>query len=588
MSICLNMIVKNESAIIRSTLENLTSYVNFAYWVICDTGSTDGTQDIIKKFFAEKNIPGEIFQDEWKDFGHNRSLALQRAYESKKADYVLIFDADDAFRGEFKVPKLEHDKYSCKFGFGTDFTWYRPVILNNKIKWKYFGVLHEYVECVEPNYPLKSVYIDGNYYIDARTIGGDRNKDDKKYQKDAELLKNALETETDAGLKARYAFYCAQSYRDCGDLKNSLKYYLIRTTLGCFDEEIYVSYYNAGKIMIGLNHSEQEIEKTLLDGWNMMRDRSECLHELAKYFRLKGNYTKGYIYAELGRKIPFPRHRVLFLHKDIFDWRLLDESAINAYYLGRDDESIKYNQIILQHRFDERIISNMQFSIKNILNRIIQNPNRSVSLCKNRNTGVTLVINYQSDVDLLKMTLNSMFHLMRDIYKLERFIILVEANKVNDLDEFKKTFGFLEIISWKHKSHMIPNLKSAIGRNDKYILYLEEGWIFLRNKNYLNKSLSILNVQPDYGQFMFNRNNSESLNEFANKIEGFPVPDVENNDNEKLKYFVQENHKKLFTTPTIIKKEFLNCISDFDKPMDEKYSVVFQNKIEFLKTKKSS
>lgn len=586
MSICLNMIVKNESAIIRSTLENLTSYVKFAYWVICDTGSTDGTQDIIKTFFAERKIPGELFQDEWKDFGHNRSLALQRAYESKKTDYVLIFDADDAFRGEFKVPKLELDKYSCKFGFGTDFSWYRPVILNNRIKWKYFGVLHEYVECVEPNYEVKGVYIDGNYYIDARTIGGDRNKDDKKYQKDAVLLQKALETETDAGLKARYAFYCAQSFRDCGDFQNSIKYYMERTKMGCFEEEIHVSFFNAGKLMIVLNYPEAEIEKTLLDGWLVMKDRSECLYELSKYFRLKGNYTKGFLYGELGRHIPFPKNRVLFLHKDIYDWRLLDETAINAYYLGMDDRVIKLNQKILAQRYDERLVNNMQFSIKNVLNKILQSPSRSVGLIKNRITGVTLVLNYQSDLDLLKMTLNSMFHYMRDIYKLERFIILVEQTKIKDLEELKKQFGFLEIISWKHKSHIIPNLKSALGRNDKFIFYIEEGWIFLRNKNYLNKSLSVFNMNPEFGQYMFNRHNAESLIEFTKRPEGIPIHNIENNDDDKIKYFYTENHKILFTTPSLIKKEFLNCVSDFEKPIDDKYSVIYQNKIDFLRTKK--
>ena len=36
-SICLNMIVKDESSIIEKTLNNLCSYITFAYWVICDT-----------------------------------------------------------------------------------------------------------------------------------------------------------------------------------------------------------------------------------------------------------------------------------------------------------------------------------------------------------------------------------------------------------------------------------------------------------------------------------------------------------------------------------------------------------------------
>ncbi len=55
--ICLNMIVKNEAHIILETLNNIKRHID--YWVISDTGSTDGTQDIIKKFFKKEGIEGE-------------------------------------------------------------------------------------------------------------------------------------------------------------------------------------------------------------------------------------------------------------------------------------------------------------------------------------------------------------------------------------------------------------------------------------------------------------------------------------------------------------------------------------------------
>jgi glycosyltransferase involved in cell wall biosynthesis len=104
-TLCLNMIVKDESDIIRETLENLVQHLDLDYWVISDTGSTDNTQQIILDFFKEKNIPGELFQDTWKDFGHNRTLALEHAY--KKSDYLFIFDADDKIIGKMKLDKDE-------------------------------------------------------------------------------------------------------------------------------------------------------------------------------------------------------------------------------------------------------------------------------------------------------------------------------------------------------------------------------------------------------------------------------------------------------------------------------------------------
>ena len=82
--LCLNMIVKNESHIIKNTLIKLLKKIKFDYWVISDTGSTDNTKELITEFFKEVDIPGEIYNDEWKDFGHNRSKALEHAFNKSE------------------------------------------------------------------------------------------------------------------------------------------------------------------------------------------------------------------------------------------------------------------------------------------------------------------------------------------------------------------------------------------------------------------------------------------------------------------------------------------------------------------------
>ena len=52
--ICLNMIVKNESAVIERCLASLRDHIDA--WVIVDTGSTDDTMDKIRA--SLKGIPG--------------------------------------------------------------------------------------------------------------------------------------------------------------------------------------------------------------------------------------------------------------------------------------------------------------------------------------------------------------------------------------------------------------------------------------------------------------------------------------------------------------------------------------------------
>ena len=89
MSLCLNMIVKDESHIIEGTLENICHYFPLTYWVISDTGSSDNTIALIEKFFANKKIEGHIHREPWKNFSHNRNAALNQCKD--KADYVLFF-----------------------------------------------------------------------------------------------------------------------------------------------------------------------------------------------------------------------------------------------------------------------------------------------------------------------------------------------------------------------------------------------------------------------------------------------------------------------------------------------------------------
>ncbi|WP_405768092.1 glycosyltransferase [Streptomyces sp. NBC_01538] len=87
-SLCLCKVVKNESQVIERCLRSVRHLID--HWVICDTGSTDGTQDLIRRTLD--GIPGELHEEPWIDFGSNRTSNIQLA--RGKADYLLTLDAD--------------------------------------------------------------------------------------------------------------------------------------------------------------------------------------------------------------------------------------------------------------------------------------------------------------------------------------------------------------------------------------------------------------------------------------------------------------------------------------------------------------
>ena len=65
-TLCLNMIVKNESKIITRLFDSVINIIEC--YCICDTGSTDNTVELIKTYFESKNIPGTIVNEPFKNF----------------------------------------------------------------------------------------------------------------------------------------------------------------------------------------------------------------------------------------------------------------------------------------------------------------------------------------------------------------------------------------------------------------------------------------------------------------------------------------------------------------------------------------
>jgi glycosyltransferase involved in cell wall biosynthesis len=331
-TVCLNMIVKNESHIIEKTLENLCDKLNLSYWVICDTGSTDDTISIIQAFFDKKGIPGELYTDPWIDFGYNRTLAIQRA--SGKADYILIFDADDELTGNINLDNLSHDMYNFKFGPGV--VYYRPLLVKSGIDWKWFGVLHEFLG-TESGTPTISENINGDYYVISGRSGG-RSLDPDKYKKDAKILSDAykLEEAYNGPMMARYAFYAAQSYKDSGQPKLAMEWYIKRTTLGSWYEEIYESYLAAGTIAFQLGKDDLGIS-LLLQGQEIHDGRSECYYYLANHYRTKDKHRLAYTFATLAAQTSKPTSG-LFVNYNVYDYLIDFEIGVSAWYAGKKEE----------------------------------------------------------------------------------------------------------------------------------------------------------------------------------------------------------------------------------------------------------
>jgi len=322
--ICLCMIVRNESPVIRRCLESALPIMD--YWIICDTGSTDDTMDIIREVMA--GIPGELHQDEWRNFSWNRNRYLDHA--RGKAAYVLVMDADQVLLHEdFHPAQLELDAYHCpvryrdlEHGFIKVF---RPETAS------YAGVIHNYVKTTGSVGQLSTLVFNDLH-------DGHRAQNyQQKLQRDIAVLEEAAAGDED---KARYTYYLAQTYREAGRHEQAAETYLKRTAMGGWEEEVWSAYYNAGRCYQALQRFDEALAN-YLKAFDYRPSRAEPLYRAAEYARIEQRYHTGLILIRRALEIPLPESDILFVETPIYRYLRHFEFVILAYWTGHYAESVR-------------------------------------------------------------------------------------------------------------------------------------------------------------------------------------------------------------------------------------------------------
>jgi FkbM family methyltransferase len=366
-ALCLNMIVKNESHIIKNTLIKLLQKIKFNYWVISDTGSTDKTIEIITDFFKEVGIPGEIYEDDWVDFAYNRNRALEYAFGKSK--YLLVFDADDEICGDFALPELTRDSYSLQFGSYT-----RPQIMNNHKRWKYVGVLHEFICSADSRIDDASMeIIKGPYHVISGR-SGNRNLDSNKYLKDAIILEKAYHDAVNAkdDIYIRYGFYCANSYYDCGKYESAISWYKKTLENGGWAQEKYVSCLRLYNCYNNLDNKEAGFFY-LVKSAEYDRERVECYYELIKYYTCSGLNDVAYGYYGVLRNfyrdsyLKSESNNKLFVDVHISEFHLPYYVIIVCEKMRDYETGIHMYRIIFTKKckiFETWLVSNMLYNLQ--------------------------------------------------------------------------------------------------------------------------------------------------------------------------------------------------------------------------------
>jgi glycosyltransferase involved in cell wall biosynthesis len=328
-TVALCMIVRDEARVIERCLASCRPLVDT--WVICDTGSTDETAERIEAAF--EGLPGALHHRPWRDFGTNRSelMALARG----AADYLLLLDADMTIRVDRQLPSLDADAYLVRHRGSVDYAV--PRLVRGDRDWRFVGSTHEHLHS---DAPFTQESLDA-LVVEHHADGGRR---DEKFERDRMFLERDVRADPE---DARATFYLAQTYRDLGRTEESIDLYLRRAALGGWDQEVFYSQYQAGVLRAATD--PDAAAGLLLDALETRPGRAEPLLELARLARMAGRHQAAHLYAARGLELPYPDD-ILFVHRSVYDWELLFELSIAAYWIGDVDAALAANDRLLGER----------------------------------------------------------------------------------------------------------------------------------------------------------------------------------------------------------------------------------------------
>jgi tetratricopeptide (TPR) repeat protein len=351
-SICLNMIVKNESKIIERLLNSVLPIIDFI--CICDTGSTDNTVELIENFMKRNKLQGEVFSEPFRNFGYNRSIALKRA--DKWGDYALLLDADMILNisPEFSKKDLKDEAYQIMQQH-VDMKYYNTRLVKTKIGIECVGVTHEHYD-----------YPKGSLLTTLKTLSildiSDGGSKSDKFERDVFLLTEGLKLEP---LNSRYYFYLANSYKNLNRFEEAIKNFKKRIEFGGWHEEVYLSIFEIGNCYKGLGRMKKATQYWM-NAWDFHPKRSESLYELVSYYRNSGKNNLAQHFCNLGRSIPFPKDDILFIKSSVYDFLFDYEQTVLYFYSKLPIDYSIFLKVINYGFCTQNILRNYRFYTKKL------------------------------------------------------------------------------------------------------------------------------------------------------------------------------------------------------------------------------
>lgn len=359
--------IKNERNRIKITLSSVMNVVDGV--IIYDTGSTDGTIEIVKEFTQKHNIPLHLLHGDFIDFSTSRNKLLEFV-DSLDYKYSLLLDCNDEYKCEDKTFCLktylkDTDKTAFEIkqkwfiGGTDDIEYYNIKLIRNKQGFHFKGVVHEYIVISEQVKIERLV----NVSIYQDRVQDNDGKSCKRWNNDVILLKKELQANpTDP----RNQFYLAQTYECLKQSKKAMNAFKVRAlNMGGFHEERFIS------LMKWADYETKNDNKIVLylKAFEVI-ERAEPLVAIAKIYRIKQQFKLAFIFAKAACDLPYPTKCLLWINKKVYSHDRWQELGIVSFYV--DEFEIGKNACLkaIESGFHiELNTKNLYFYDKNVVDK---------------------------------------------------------------------------------------------------------------------------------------------------------------------------------------------------------------------------
>jgi tetratricopeptide (TPR) repeat protein len=344
------IMVKDEADVIIPTLKPFVD-AGVTSFLVYDTGSTDGTQNMVRDYFSDHRIEhAYIIEEPFIDFAASRNRALDLAEQIFVHNTFLVML--DAEWYTYNVSGLidyckKHKNYvdpnctgSCYLmrllTVGDNINNYTPRLIRQGYNVRYAGVVHESI----PNSP--SGMVPDSIYFEYRPQQCGQDKSKARYFRDYELLKKSHE---DDPTNKRTLFYLGQTCQFMDDWEQAIFYYQKRLDTKEVSEERYLAGYRIGcaiehivaeayKNGSSQQYTEEDAVNYFLKAYNLWPYRAEPLFRIACYYIRHNQHAIAYLFASRAVQLPYPFNNSLFVENRVYDYLRYDILGQCALYVG--------------------------------------------------------------------------------------------------------------------------------------------------------------------------------------------------------------------------------------------------------------